>query len=147
MANNYLQLSTGIENITSEEKKWIDDNIEKFSQQDDDGYDYTTFQWEWEKNATDCDGEKTVQDGSYLWIYGEEYAEVGNVADFMQAFLKENRPESSLYFSWAETCSKLRIDNFHGGAYFITAKEQKFVSSFAFISKELESSDRGWQTQ
>jgi len=139
MADNYLQLSTSIENITPEEKKWIDDNIEKFSQQndapDDDGCDYSTFQWDWEG------------DGSYLWIYGEEYAEVDNVADFMQAFLKENRPESSLYFSWAETCSKLRIDNFHGGAYFITAKEQKFVSSFAFISKELESSDRGWQTQ
>jgi hypothetical protein len=135
MANNYLQLSTSIENITPEEKKWIDNNIEKFSQRDDDGDDYTTFQWDLE------------QDGSYLWIYGEEYAEVDNVADFMQAFLKDNRPEGSLYFSWAETCSKLRIDNFHGGGYFITAKEQKSVSSFAFISKELESSERGWQTQ
>jgi len=135
MANNYLQLSTSIEDITPEEKKWIDDNIEKFSQRDDDGDDYTTFQWDLE------------QDGSYLWIYGEEYAEVDNVADFMQAFLKDNRPEGSLYFSWAETCSKLRIDNFHGGAYFVTAKEQKCVSSFAFISKELESSERGWQTQ
>ena len=79
MANNYLQLSTSIENITPEEKKWIDDNIEKFSQRDDDGDDYTTFQWDLE------------QDGSYLWIYGEEYAEVDNVADFMQAFLKDNR--------------------------------------------------------
>ena len=135
MANNYLQLSTSIENITPEEKKWIDDNIEKFSQRDDDGDDYTTFQWDLE------------QDGSYLWIYGEEYAEVDNVADFMQAFLKDNRPEGYLYFSWAETCSKLRIDNFHGGAYFVTAKEQKCVSSFAFISKELDSSDRDWQTQ
>ena len=135
MANNYLQLSTSIENITPEEKKWIDDNIEKFSQRDDDGEEYSTFDWDWQ------------QDGSYLWIYGEEYAEVGNVADFMQAFLKENRPESSLYFSWAETCSKLRIDNFHGGAFFVTAKDKKSVSSFAFISKELDSNDRSWQTQ
>ena len=54
MANNYLQLSTSIENITPEEKKWIDDNIEKFSQQNDDGCDYSTFQWDWEG------------DGSYL---------------------------------------------------------------------------------
>jgi hypothetical protein len=145
MANNYLQLSTSIENITPDEKTWIDNNIEKFDKElvecskEDDNFDkddYTsTFEWELE------------QDGSYLWIYGEEYANVESVADFMQAFLKENRPESSLYFSWAETCSKLRIDNFHGGAYFVTAKEQKCVSSFAFISKELDSSDRGWQTQ
>jgi hypothetical protein len=31
----------------------------------------------------------------------------------------------------------LRLDNFHGGGYFITAKEAKFVSSFGFIDSEM----------
>jgi len=133
MANSYLQLSTIIEDITPDEKTWVDNNIEKFDRESfhskEDGNfdedDYTsTFQWELEDNGTS------------LWIYGEEYANPEFVADFMHAFLKENRPEDCLYFSWAETCSKLRPDNFHGGGYFITAKEAKFVSSFGFINTE-----------
>lgn len=135
MANNYLQLSTMIEDITPLEKKWIDENIEKFDKdfyysKDDENFDEedysSAFQWVFE------------EEGTSLWIYGEEYANVESVADFMHAFLKENRPDGCLSFSWAETCSKLRLDNFHGGGYFITAKEAKFVSSFSFIDSERE---------
>ena len=134
MANNYLQLSTMIEDVTPLEKEWIDENIEKFDKdffypKDDENFDEEdycpAFQWKFE-------GE-----GTSIWIYGEEYANIESVADFMHAFIKEMRPKEYLQFSWAETCSKLRIDNFHGGGVFITAKEVKFISSFSFISEEI----------
>lgn len=73
----------------------------------------------------------------------EEYGDIGHVASFMQSFLKEFRPDESFSFTWAETCSSMRPDEFSGGGVFITAEKQEW-----FIPSELViTAHNNWVTE
>jgi hypothetical protein len=56
-----------------------------------------------------------------------------SLVDLLQDFLKKNRPDSYLGFEWANTCSKMRLDEFSGGAVFITADKTDWVSTYDFL--------------
>ena len=97
MADYYTQFSTMIENLSTEEVVWIKENISGYAVEDDfSQFDYTF-----------------VGDG--LWIYSEEDGVPDAVAGFVQAFLKEFRPQAIKVIGWANTCSKPRVDSFWGG--------------------------------
>jgi hypothetical protein len=57
----------------------------------------------------------------YLWLYEEEGCTLDKPIGIVQEFFKKFRPTATLIFSWAETCSKPRVDEFGGGACLITA--------------------------
>ena len=64
-----------------------------------------------------------------VWIASEEGTDLEFLADVLQDYLQNNDPEGSVGFTWAETCSKLRVDEFGGGAVFITAEDQVWLST------------------
>jgi len=39
--------------------------------------------------------------------------------------------------TWADSCSKMRIDEFGGGAMFITAEKVEYFSTYDFIQQKL----------
>ena len=129
MANNYQQHSFMINSLTPTEITWLEtkfDEIDK-SNENDEG-EYTDIgSTEIEQSADGRD------DGADLWLYAEEGADLDSLVDFLQDFLKENRPDSYLGFEWANTCSKMRLDEFSGGAVFITADKADWVSTYDFL--------------
>jgi hypothetical protein len=56
----------------------------------------------------------------YLWLYEEESCNLESPVELIHQFFKRWRPTEYLVLSWAETCSKMRVDEFGGGECLIT---------------------------
>jgi len=129
MANNYTQTSFMLTKLNPVESAWLKDAFEEGQRKADeeDNFDeYIGVSYEFEQKEGYED----------LWIYAEEGFMVDNLACLLQAFLKEHRPDEYISFTWSNTCSKMRLDEFSGGGVFITAKSQKWCVPYAFIDKE-----------
>ena len=133
MANNYQQHSFMINRLTATEITWLEtkfDEIDK-SKENDEG-EYTDI------GSTEIERR---DDGADLWLYAEEGCDLDCLVEFLQGFLKENRPDSYIGFEWANTCSKMRLDEFSGGSVFITAEKTDWKSTYDFLEtkrKEFE---------
>jgi len=55
-----------------------------------------------------------------LWLYEEESCNLESPIELIHQFFKKFRPTEYLVLSWAETCSKMRVDEFGGGEVLIT---------------------------
>ena len=54
-----------------------------------------------------------------VWISGEDSFDADQAAELAQMLVDELEIEEPFIFSWAYTCSKLRVDEFGGGACLI----------------------------
>jgi len=103
MANNYLQFSFAIDDISDEEREWLDaeDQTNRHSEES-------------------IDLDIRVVD-SVAYFTAEESGDVEGTAQIVELFLKKFRKKDHVIFEWAETCSKPRPDQFGGGAAIVTA--------------------------
>lgn len=62
-----------------------------------------------------------------LWLHADEVGTPENLAAFLRAYLAKFDPTGSLWFSWAATCSKMRANEFGGGAVVVTANRVTFL--------------------
>ena len=120
MANNYTQFSVVIYVSGVDERGWIDKYLTE------DNVDLE-FEWSWE------DG-----DGS-LCVFSSEGCDFDHVTDFFQAYLRKFHPDQHINITYAETCSKMRPDEFGGGALHITAKKVVGMSAHQWLD-DLDSS-------
>ncbi len=88
------------------------------------GYDFIDF--EWSASATE------------MHIYAEESGTPELVAAFLQQYLEKFHTESSLWFAWAFTCSKMRSGEFGGGAAFVTARSISFLDTHSWAEEQRE---------
>jgi len=145
MANNYTQFSFAFKVKGLKAKAWIEKTIDKLvkasndEQADEeilalfpDWEDYLDvgFRTEMEPSA----GKKNQFD---LIIFSEESGNVDHAANFVQAILQRFDPKGKVGFQWADTCDKMRPDQFGGGAAVVTATSTKFLSTFQWLEKEL----------
>lgn len=129
MANNYTQTSFMLTELNPVEIAWLKNAFEESQRkldEEDNFDDYIGVSYEFEQG----------EGFENLWIYAEEGFMVENLAGLLQAFLKEHRPNGYISFTWADTCSKMRLDEFSGGGVFITAKSQKWCVPYSFVDKE-----------
>ncbi len=126
MANYYTQYSFTIENITPEEELWFNKRIE----QDCETEDYPLYA------SAIFDDEP---DGSRsLWIHDDTGGSGLDVlAEMLQDFLASFRPNDHVAFSWADTCSKPRIDSFGGGALFIASGNILWMNTYDWITEQV----------
>ena len=102
MANNYTQSSSQLA-IPKDKHDQAQAIIDKFMKQFEDDEDvYCGIQVELESEG--------------VWIYGEESFEPDQAAELVQLLLDELEIKEAFIFSWAYTCSKMRLDEFGGGA-------------------------------
>lgn len=73
-----------------------------------------------------------------VWIASEEGTDLEFLSDVLQDYLQHNDHHGSIGFSWAETCSKLRVDEFGGGAVFITAFSQVWLNTHHWLQIQEE---------
>ena len=155
MANNYLQFSEVLKDLTEPEETWLKEQLQKTdnaTMDDEDDEDSTSssqsyaFLRDKPEYDADCDSlgfdydfhddEDMVNWGYHLWVYAEECGNADNVAWLVRKFLKQFRPTQCWSLTWAGTCSKPRVGEFGGGAVFVTADEIKYQDSYDFVEQE-----------
>jgi len=112
MANNYLLFSEAIQLKTPQEHAWV---AKRLDNRDED--EVEAFSW------------KIDREDNTLWIYAEEFGNPEKVAIFVMEYLKKFDPTGCFTLTYAETCSKPRVSEFTGGAFFVTAKSMKYRSA------------------
>lgn len=120
MANNYLEFSETIDNLTPEEMDWWENDardVGGYKEEEDD------FCWDFELD----------RDQKSVWFHADEYGDVEAVATVVQAFLGKFRINDCFSLTWACWCSKPRVGEFGGGAMFVTAHEVKFHNSYQWV--------------
>lgn len=73
------------------------------------------------------------QDVDIVRIAESEGTDLQALANVLQSYLEEWNPTGRIGFTWADHCSKLRPDEFGGGAVFITAKAQDWHTSSEWL--------------
>ncbi len=127
MAGNYVESSFAIENLTEEEMAWWRKEQEREFPHD--------VEIEEVEPAMSLDFAVVMED-SQVWFHGDPSLNVDCAADVIQRFLKEFRPNGSVGFTWSETCSKPRLDEFGGGACFITAENVEWNSANGWLNEK-----------
>lgn len=139
MSNYFTLFSTLINDITPEERSWVEAYLAARIQEETKVDDIDTddvedapdigFAWSFEK----------AHDGSiYLHLYSEEYGgDVDKVADFVQAFLAAYRPDDVFKMEFANTGdSPGAIDAFGGGAVIVTAAGQRWMNTGLWLAQQ-----------
>jgi len=137
MADNYLQFSESLDALTAEEEQWLKQQLEEaphtccpeflkdFADRKADDTD-CGFQYDFQGDSHD----------RYLWISAEERGDVWRAAHLVQKFLRRFRPDQCWSLTYANTCSKLRLGEFGGGAVFVTADDIRGNDSYDYIEEQ-----------
>lgn len=162
MADNYLQFSEVLANLTAPEEAWLKEQLQPIRVFGDKEYpedavptDLADTEADWTgvrflRDNGDCDPdwdalgfEYNFHDdhdsggwGRHLWVYAEESGNPDNVAWLVQKFLKKFRPDQCWSLTYAATCSKPRVGEFGGGAVFVTADEIKWQNAYDFVEEQ-----------
>jgi len=128
MADNYLQYSAQITDLTIEERKWLQSKIDLIDAHESEDEREDDFNVDSDENYGSL-----VLEKNDLWLYSDEFGDPAAVADFVQAFLKKFRPDACFTFEWACTCSKPRLEEFGGGAVFITADSTEWLTTGEWV--------------
>ena len=123
MADYYTLFSSALVLESNEERSWSNKRLTELT----DGFVETgdgdkfpgDFEW---GLMTDSETSRP-----YVWFHSEESGSVEHVASFVQEFLKKWRPNGCWVLTWANTCSKPRLEGFAGGGVFVTANKQVWV--------------------
>jgi hypothetical protein len=162
VADNYLEFSEVIANLTEPEEAWLKEQLQPIHVFGDKEYpedavpagladkdaDWTGVRFLRDKGDYDpqCDVlgfEFSFHDdrdpggwGRHLWVYEEESGWPDNFAWLVQKFLKKFRPGQCWSLSYAVTCSKPRVGEFGGGAAFVTADTICWQNACDFIEDQ-----------
>lgn len=109
MADNYLQFSEVIPNLTEEEEAWLRSKLNSDAEYDDE--EYRDFCWRFDAV------------GRQLWIYAEEYGNPDDVVELVQEYLRKFHPDKTWGIEYSYTCSKPRVGQFSGGYLLVSADE------------------------
>jgi hypothetical protein len=99
---------------------------EKEAEDNDPDYEYSDWEVTWSRS------------GDGLWVYTDESGNVEAAAAMIQGYLNATEQDITVYMSWANTCSKPRINEFDGGGVVITQTELFWANSYDAINKATE---------
>jgi len=125
MANDYLQYSfllpfSGVaaEDAAQYLQYWMD--AKAMAMDEDNWGEITDDNWDTMYNMN------VEIDGEAFWIYSEEFGSPEAAALFVYNFLVKFNIDGKIFFTWAETCSKMRLEHFSGGGCMVTKKGYDF---------------------
>jgi len=129
MADNFTQFSIGIK-YERKARAWLDEKLNYFSgdEYDQEVYDNGESNWGIDHKFDD--------DRGYLYLSSEIAPDLDKLVEVLQEYLQKFDPQGFISVTWADFCSKLRVDEFGGGAAAITAKEVKYCNVYEFVAQE-----------
>ena len=139
MADNYLQFSESLDDLTPKEVRWLKDQLAE-----DETTGCPTFLKDYQERTddddTDCGFQYEFREGSdarrYLWICAEEHGDAERVAHLVRKFLQQFHPDQCWSLTYATTCSKPRVGEFGGGAVFVTADAIRWQNAYEFVEQQ-----------
>jgi hypothetical protein len=157
MANNYLQFSEAITNLSIAQRDWLQSQLESVYVFGDKEYvenevpqHLSTADATWcgcrvLRDLPDVDSDddagfqyEFMEDeelGRHLWVYADKGGDPDRVAHLVQKFLRQFRPHEWWSLTYATTCSKLRLGEFSGGARFVTADRIEPFDAYDFVNE------------
>lgn len=163
MANNYLQFSMSVPMKTQTEEEWCraslttlgdfllgtEADVEQLDNElssvvnEARHKDWTHQGFEWSISSAPDKAEQVAE----LWLYADESGEPEQVAAFLRAYLMKFNPGGSLWFSWAYTCSKMRVNEFGGGAVVVTSRRVMFFDAQDWATRRAASAAKRLATK
>ena len=135
MANNYRQFSFALKLANKKEAVWFQKLLEKASKREDPESGGTMADFDWTVYGHVKPAEGAPQE-TYVWFRDNgESGNIDHIADLVQIYLKKFCPKGYFTMSWADICSKHRIDEFGGGFCVVTAKKQHWLNEHEFTTK------------
>lgn len=77
-------------------------------------------------------------EGNSLRLYAEENGDVHAAATIIKRFLDRFDIGGGVYMSWAETCSKMRVNEFSGGSVVVTRSGFLWNNAFDIVKEAAE---------
>jgi hypothetical protein len=154
MAEYYTQWSTNLDIKSEEEYAWLQEVLnldpggfttseEEEEDEESDphqviadvkkslGFELSEDDFDW-----DFPGFEYKLSKDNLWAYAEEDGNMDSLCRIVQAFFRKFRPDGFFYVTWANTCSKMRVNEFNGGAMVVTAKNIKIFNVTDFVREQ-----------
>ena len=117
MADNYLQFSAQLDYQTDAQADWLRAKLDEAAESDEGSV--ASYEQEIERKR--------------FWLYAEEYGDPGRLADIIAEWQTTFGITEPFVLTWAETCSKLRLDEFSGGAIAVYKGEIKDCSPWQVV--------------
>jgi len=160
MANNYFQYCCKYKFKNQKEKEAFDkyyhavtDYLE-FSEDEEDTYSGTTEYSEFLKFKEKFENSEFLKqvlangdnylsigdvqtDSEAVYFSADEYGNVDNLDNFMRQFFIDQDSDGILVCTWAESCSKMRVDEFSGGGMVVSKERTVWVNSGQFVETEI----------
>jgi hypothetical protein len=172
MADNYLQFSEVILELTRDESAWLERQLESIAVIDTQVYpldkvpehldaQLATYRGPrflrgakqidvWgdtpDFNAEFLDEQHNGHHSRQLWLYSEGHGSLEQVALLVQSFLRKFRPSDIWTIGYAATCSIPRVGPFGGGVVIVTAKRVRWHDSGAIAAKTIKAHDQRRRT-
>jgi hypothetical protein len=127
MCTDNTQFLAQVHNITPSEQAWIDAHSSKIpipeDMREEGAPDIGGFQDFGLAGATHKIQGPGDQENWVVWEITDDegYPELEVLAEFLQAFLKANRPDDAIQFTWVSSCTKRR--DLDAGVFAITADQ------------------------
>jgi len=162
MANNYVEFSEKII-ISDAEVVWARDLLglpKAILDMDESGDERVDLVDRWERIQEEFDIEDPIAGFGFSWDIDdpvsagwdrdpilfisskdEGVGDVEHVAKFFQKLLRKF-PESErkvLTLQWSESCSKLRCGDFGGGAFAVTANDERWMTTGGWLKEQISS--------
>lgn len=134
MANNYLQTSTVLDLENEAERKRWEERLASKDKANEEGDN--------EAPSYEAKIEQEEDQHYSVWLYGEEFCNPDDIANAVQEFFKAFRPKACWGLTYAQTCSKMRIGEFGGGAMFITADSIESVDAYGWLEEQMSQHKR-----
>lgn len=120
MANNYLQFSFEIDCNTKKEADWLFDKLKEANNN--------------ENTNWCCSVEKETN--NILWVYAEDWGDIEQVAEAIKEYLSFFIKDIAISFTYSESCSKMRVDEFSGGGVVITKNKISYMHASSWVDSE-----------
>lgn len=118
----FLQFSQIIPNLTDDEVRWLMTYVEHRHR----GLDMAGATHDFDDDHKFPNFGFQIMLGNqtqYAWFYSDKDADIAQVAEMAQEFLKANRPSGCFSLTWADYPDTLRPGQFDGGAIFVTSED------------------------
>lgn len=159
MAEYYTQWSTELEIKSEEEFVWLQEvlNLDPggftTSEDEDDEKDQNQVIEDVQNNL----GLELIEDDfdwafpgfeyklskDNLWAYAEVDGNTGVLGRIVQAFFRKFRPDGFFDVTWANTCNKMVVGEFNGGAMVVTAEKIKNFNVTDFVREQENLHNKG----
>lgn len=137
MANNYRQFSFALKLKSKKEVEWFKKRLDKARESEDDYGDMHDF------DAVVYPTSPEDKNEPHVWFTDTgEYGNIDHIVIIVQEYLAKFNPKGYFLMTWADYCSKHRLDEFGGGFCIVMANRTAWSDEHKVVEKVAKGLER-----